>query len=151
MKIIDYFKRLKERILSRKKIREQSKETFYYKCKQGIFSYFRPYLTKEGFYLELEDKEGLREYANKIRSGKTIEDKVSNSFQNEINLPKSFQTKINESVKPIYEAFDKIINYFREIDKTKFGKYSSLSFNYNPKFEGYKDYSQKNKLEIRFV
>lgn len=150
MRIIDYFKQLKERILLRRKVREESKDKFYSKCKQGIFLFFRPYLTEQGFYLELENKQGLKEYISKIKSGKTIENKLSNYSSIKPLYSPEFQNRINDSIKPIYDVFDRLINYFKKYDKKNLEKYSSLSFDYNPKFKGYQTYSKNNKLEFNF-
>lgn len=147
MKIIEYFKKLRRRFLERRQFRRERIEKFYAKCREGIFSFFRPYLTRKGFYLDLEDKPGLIDYLSGIKKGKTVEDLVS------LEIPKAsgnLWEKTEKYLKPIYEVFKRMINYFNEFPKEKLKEYTSLSFNYEPTMAGYEVHPYKNKLGFNF-
>ncbi|MFA5071699.1 MAG: hypothetical protein WC511_05065 [Candidatus Pacearchaeota archaeon] len=146
IKIIEYFKRLKENFLRRKEVIKESRERFYSQCKEGIFNFFKPYLTSRGFYLELENKEGLMDYLSEKKSGKTIESKIESKSR---YLDETTQKKINEYTKPVYNAFGRMLNYFSELKK-EMGKYDSLSFVYRPSINGYDVETYGNKFNLRF-
>jgi hypothetical protein len=149
MGIIEYFRGLRRRFLERRQFQTERIERFYAKCREGIFSFFRPYLTKTGFYLDLEDKKGLTDYFSESRqANRTVESLVSK----EVPTPKvsNLWNKAEEYTKPIYGVFKRMINYFNEFPKGELGSYSSLSFNYVPSMAGYEVDRYKNKLSFRF-
>ncbi len=146
--IIQYFKRLKGRWNRIRQIKEENNRRFYAKCKEGIFSFFNPTLTEEGFYLNLRDKSGLKDYLLR-ESGKTIEKKILTSNEAD-KAPTPLYKKEEGDKKTIYGLFERMINYFREFPKNELEDYTSLSFSYNPMMRGYEIIKDKNKLKFRF-
>jgi len=149
MGIIEYFRRLRRRFLERRQFQTERIERFYAKCREGIFSFFKPYLTRSGFYLDLEDKKGLTDY---LSGGRSVNRTVENLVSKEVPIPtiSNLGKKIEEYTKPIYDVFRRMINYFNEFPKEQLRDYTSLSFNYVPSMAGYEVDRYKNKLSFRF-
>jgi len=144
MGIINYFRRLKEYFTYRKRTDKERDKRFYEKCKEGIFSFFDSYKTRNGFYFELKDKENLINYLHK---DKTIESKVLTTPL----LPQiTEQEYVEKHNNPIYEAFERVIEYFKKIKKESLDNYSGLDFNYNYNTEGVKTGNKNGMLEVKF-
>jgi RNAse (barnase) inhibitor barstar len=167
MGIIKYFRRLKEYFNYRKEINKERDRKFYEKSRQGIFSFFDAYKTRNGFYLELNDKKGLINYLfnkkeipketekenfeKKKEKDKTIEDKVLTNSGFPLSLSmKNFQERIDSYNQKIYSAFERLIEYFKEIKKEGLEDYSGLSFYYNPSMNGMRKKENKKGLEVMF-
>jgi hypothetical protein len=152
MGLIEYFRKLKERFFIRKQFSRESRENFYTICKEGIFSFFEPYLTNRGFYLNLRDKLGLMNFLeNNSSNSSTIKNTKLNEPQRTNSIIEdSFQKKAEEYTKPAYGAFERMVKYFKEFPKENLGKYSSLSFHYRPFLDGCTTSSHGNKLEFLF-
>lgn len=154
MGIISYLKRLKEYFIYRKEINKERDRNIYERSKKGIFSFFDFYKTQKGFYFKLRDKENLIDYIDKNKTNKTIENAVldspllnllspnlsytanpsllTNSSSLSDSSPLSSKiSKLQEIIErynqPIYERFQRAIDYFKEI-KDKLNNYSELVF-----------------------
>ncbi len=147
MGIIQYFRRLKSRFLARRQFQIQRRERFYDRCKEGIFSFFKPYLTRSGFYLDLEDKSGLVDYLS--NKGRTIES-VALKETPEPKIRERLWKKTEEYIKPVQDVFKRMVNYFKEFPKEQLARYSSLSFNYDPSRKGYETFAYGDKLSFNF-